>query len=199
MEPKGWYRRYLPHCDQPGAVQFVTFCLADAWGTREPEQWYVMTEKERFQWREEALDRAYGSCALGQAAIAGALAAMIQKRDPDEYALHGWVIMPNHVHLLIQVTSGQPLHRVIGKLKGESGFHANRLLGLRKQFWGHGFWDRYIRDERHFDAALHYTEWNPVRGGLCQKPEDWPSGSAAVRHALQTANKSRAPMGREFL
>ncbi|MFW5750187.1 MAG: hypothetical protein ACOCZK_00920 [Planctomycetota bacterium] len=36
------------------------------------------------------------------------------------------------------------------------------------------YWDRYIRDERHFQAACDYIDSNPVKAGLAQTPESWP-------------------------
>ncbi len=43
-----------------------------------------------------------------------------------------------------------------------------------------GYWDRYIRDERHLNAAVHYIHTNPVKAGLVKRAEDWQWSSAGV-------------------
>ena len=48
----------------------------------------------------------------------------------------------------------------------------------RPQVWHREYWDRFIRDERHFVAARDYIVMNPVKAGLVTSPEDWPWGSA---------------------
>jgi REP element-mobilizing transposase RayT len=47
-----------------------------------------------------------------------------------------------------------------------------------RRFWMPDYWDRYIRDERHFSKVVHYIHQNPVAAGLCQKAEDWLWSSA---------------------
>ena len=49
------------------------------------------------------------------------------------------------------------------------------------QVWQREYWDRFIRNERHFEAAKRYIAMNPVKAGLVDKPKDWPWGSAKQR------------------
>ena len=58
------------------------------------------------------------------------------------------------------------------------GASMNKLLGRTGRFWAREPFDRYIRNERHFLNALTYIEDNPVKAGLCEKPEIWRWSSA---------------------
>jgi REP element-mobilizing transposase RayT len=55
------------------------------------------------------------------------------------------------------------------------------VLGRAGRFWQREPFDRYVRNKRHFRNALAYIEANPVKAGLCDKPEDWPWSSARRR------------------
>ena len=52
-------------------------------------------------------------------------------------------------------------------------------------FWQRDYWDRFIRDERHFDATKMYIESNPVAAGLVNNPVDWPWSSAGKEDFTQ--------------
>ncbi|WP_198146030.1 hypothetical protein [Desulfonatronovibrio magnus] len=57
----------------------------------------------------------------------------------------------------------------------------NKRLGLGvkgSNFWMRDYWDRYIRNEEHFHAAINYIHQNPVKAGLCGNPQDWRWSSA---------------------
>ena len=56
-------------------------------------------------------------------------------------------------------------------------------------FWMREYWDRYIRDEKHFHNVVDYIQGNPVKAGLCREPHDWPWSSKRV--TLRTP----APLG----
>ena len=62
------------------------------------------------------------------------------------------------------------------------------MLGRKGNFWQVEKFDRYIRNPRHYAAAVDYIETNPVRAGLCEKPEDWKLGGAG----FQRAGKNKA-------
>ena len=95
------------------------------------------------------------------------------------YDLHAYVIMANHVHVLVtpHVNPSTMLH----SLKGFSAREANRLLGRTGEpFWQSESYDHWVRDQREFDRIRRYIENNPVSAGLVSQPEDyrWSSGFA---------------------
>jgi len=78
------------------------------------------------------------------------------------------VIMPNHVHLLIQTEKEESLNSILQSLKGFSGLAINKLLNRKGKFWEEESYDRVVRDEKHFDICMKYIIKNPVKAGLCQ-------------------------------
>jgi REP element-mobilizing transposase RayT len=93
------------------------------------------------------------------------------------YQMHSFVVMPNHVHLL--VTPHVAATRWLGPLKGFTAHEANRMLGCR----GHAFWqdesyDRLVRSDAEFERLRAYIESNPVKAGLVAAPESWQWSSA---------------------
>src|SRR5882762_10673546 len=108
----GWHENgYLPHRDEPGLVQFVTFRLADAFpeelrGEREALL-RIEDDRKRHVELEAYLDRGRGECHLRRPDIAGQVEGALRFFHGKRYDLRAWVVMPNHVHLLFQ-TQGVP-------------------------------------------------------------------------------------------
>jgi REP element-mobilizing transposase RayT len=98
--------------------------------------------------------------------------------DTDRYLLSAWVVMPNHVHLVTTPLPGKQLAKIMQSLKSFTANEANKELERKGRFWMPDYFDRYVRNRRHFAAAIHYVENNPVKAGLCRRPEDWPFSSA---------------------
>lgn len=89
----------------------------------------------------------------------------------------GWVVLPNHYHLLVQCkplsTISQPLRRVHARTARE----LNRREGLTgRQIW-YRFNDRQMRSERHYYTTLNYIHYNPTKHGYAQKPLCWACSS----------------------
>ncbi len=89
--------------------------------------------------------------------------------------------MSNHVHALldfsVQMPAGngyQQLYQVMIRIKGSTAVAANRLLGRSGHFWAEETYDRYIRNWKHWLAAVQYIKLNPVKAGLCLYWENYP-------------------------
>jgi REP element-mobilizing transposase RayT len=98
------------------------------------------------------------------------------------YELHAFVIMPNHVHIL--VAPSVPLPKLMKSLKGITAKRANAILGLTgNSFWQEESYDHLVRDQEEFERIRGYIEMNPVRAGLVQEPADylWSSAGWATR------------------
>jgi REP element-mobilizing transposase RayT len=89
--------------------------------------------------------------------------------------------MPNHVHVLLAVKEEFELGTVIKSWKMFSTRRINETLSRSGSLWAADYFDRYIRNEAHFESTLRYIEMNPVVAGLCDRPQDWPFGSAFLR------------------
>jgi putative transposase len=106
------------------------------------------------------------------------VSTFIKYRDAGEFELHEYVVMPNHVHLLLSLNSQQQLGRVIQLIKG--GFsHSLRELGITfPAVWQQRYHDRRVRDENEFAEFSRYIRQNPVRKGLVENAEDYTYSSA---------------------
>ena len=101
------------------------------------------------------------------------------------YRLFAWVVMPNHVHSLMTRFEEYELKDLVHSLKSYTAHEANRILCREGKFWMDDYFDRYIRNEKHFYKTIEYIENNPVKAGLCAKPSDWRFSSARFRNAEQ--------------
>ena len=89
---------------------------------------------------------------------------ILHKHDGTLYNLLSYVVMPNHVHILFKQIS--PLKVIMKQLKGSSSFALNKLLNKKGTFWQHDYYDRVVRDEKHFLSTLEYIKDNAVKAGL---------------------------------
>ena len=96
------------------------------------------------------------------------------------YQLHAFVIMPNHVHLL--VTPKVMASRWLAPLKGFTAHRANELPGCHGQaFWQDESYDHLVRSPAEFDRIREYIEQNPVKAGLVVEAQEYPWSSATGR------------------
>jgi len=96
------------------------------------------------------------------------------RAQEHDIAVGRYVIMPDHIHLFIAFPiTGLTLSEWIGALKTVLGKELLRL-GVQKPHWQEGFFDHVLRSAESYSQKWDYVRMNPVRAGLCQKPEDWP-------------------------
>jgi REP element-mobilizing transposase RayT len=101
-----------------------------------------------------------------------------------KYKLTAWVVMPNHIHFLATPFEDVELRDIAHSIKSYTAHEANKLLNRSGQFWQHEPFDRYIRNRKHFASVTRYIENNPVKAGLCAKPEEWRFSSAFHKASL---------------
>ena len=175
---KGKYRHHgLPHWDLGEVAQTITYRLADSIPPkvyeqiltemrREPENYQNIYKRTQI---EECLHaNRYGSCILQKPEVAKIVIDAWKFHDGTEYDLYDWVVMPNHVHLLIRPYNGILLGKIIGAWKGFTAKEISKKFGVASQVWMAGYWDRMIRDAKHFQMARDYILGNPEKAGLTQ-------------------------------
>jgi REP element-mobilizing transposase RayT len=96
------------------------------------------------------------------------------------YEVQAWVIMPNHVHLVVDVWD-VPLVKLINGWKGKSSRAANILLRRNGQFWQEDYYDTLVRDAEQLRKAVRYTEQNPVKAFLSKTAFEWKCSSTRHR------------------
>jgi REP element-mobilizing transposase RayT len=110
------------------------------------------------------------------------------------YELHAFVVMPNHVHLL--VTAGVPLPILTKSLKGITAKRANEMLGSTgKPFWQEESYDRLVRQDKEFRTIKRYIEENPVRVGLAGQASEYRWSSAGWATGESPADQRVCPTG----
>ncbi len=107
------------------------------------------------------------------------LETLEQLRKKHEFYLFGYVLMPEHVHLLLTEPKKQPTSTTISVLKGET---SKRLKSSRTQFWQVRYYDFNVLTHAKRIEKLRYIHRNPVERGLVEKPQDWPWSS--YRHYI---------------
>lgn len=94
-----------------------------------------------------------------------------QERD---VAVGRYVIMPDHLHLFVAFPpEGITLSKWVQSLRTILGKELLRV-GFQKPHWQEGFFDHLLRSAESYSEKWDYVRMNPVRAGLCKKPEDWP-------------------------
>ncbi|MDE2362711.1 MAG: transposase [Hyphomicrobiales bacterium] len=176
----GWYSRgYLPHFDSPEILQHIVF---RTWDSLPPALAVKNGDAaRRASIADEALDRSIGSRPLDDPLLAGIVQEALLHFDGFRYHMSAWCVMPNHAHVLIELADGFPLPDVVHSWKSFTATRINANLGRRGPFWARDYFDRFMRSEAHFESTVAYIENNPVKAGLCERPQDWLFSSARRR------------------
>ncbi len=212
---RGWYTRgYLPHHDDANLRQAITYHLADSLPASALERIHAeldgvpaeLQDTERRKRLDAWLDAGHGSCILRHPEVAVCVVDTWQRFAGERYDLLAWVVMPNHVHVLIRAYPGGALGKIVQSWKSFTGRKIREVMeseetcraGARRSqggaspggtapdgasqagggAWMREYWDRVIRDEKHFQTALNYIHANPVKAGLVSSPEEWDWSSA---------------------
>ena len=88
--------------------------------------------------------------------------------------LLAWVLMPDHVHWLLQLGYEAPLDRVVARMKSAASLYANRVLARAGPLWAPAFHDHALRRDEHVPDVARYSVAIPVRAGLVARPGDYP-------------------------
>jgi putative transposase len=95
--------------------------------------------------------------------------------------VHDFVVMPNHVHILMAISGKMSLEKAMQLIKGGFSFRANKELGFRGEIWQRGFSNVRVVDEPSFQQHREYIENNPVKAGLANAPQEYPYGSLYLK------------------
>jgi REP element-mobilizing transposase RayT len=176
-----YYERNLPHWHPEGRAIFITWRLYGSLPQhvlRKLEQ-LRKTPGKQFVAADRHLDDATdGPNWLRDPEIARRVVEVVLRgAETKQYVLYAYVVMPNHVHVLLDPILDMP--RIARGIKGVSARDANQTLGrVGKPFWQNESFDHWIRNPAEFVRVRGYIERNPVKARLVARPEDWRWSSA---------------------
>ena len=183
-EIKDWHQRFhsVPHRENK-ALQSITFRLYDSLpkevieeiklklDIKKEDSSYNSSQYQRLRQKiAEYEDAGYGQCFLRDERIAAVMQNTLKHFDGERYQLICWCIMPNHVHVLIEVNEGWSLSKIMHGWRSYTANEANRILGRTGKFWMEEYYDRYIRNDNHLQKTINYILNNPANAGL----DGWP-------------------------
>ena len=175
----------IPHWNQDDKYNFITFRLGDSipreelkfhnsareyWLKTHPRPWDKKAEIEyhkRFSKRiEEWSDKGLGSCILRFQEVSSIVESTMKYRDGTIYELTDYVIMPNHIHVLVKMTDDVKVESILQEWKSVSSHRIRKLLGANWCGWMKNYHDRMIRNEEHLNNVISYIYSNYIHGGV---------------------------------
>jgi REP-associated tyrosine transposase len=115
-------------------------------------------------------------------------------RAQGKFRIHEFVVMPDHVHLLITVGCDLTIERAMQFIKGGFAFRAGRELGFRAPVWQKGFSEIRVLDVNAFQRVGEYIRKNPVRRNLVFEASEFPYSSARAGFSIDPAPQGLKPV-----
>jgi hypothetical protein len=175
-------QRRLPHIYPDNCWLFLTWHLHGSLPRSHFPPARKGSDGKAFAWVDRYLDGAYiGPMHLRSDAIATlVIESLFRGESLGQYLLGPFVIMANHVHVLLLPWIAPSL--LLKSLKGVTAREANRLLSRTGEpFWQRESYDHSVRSEAEWSKISAYIERNPVKAGLVSRTEDYPWSSASPR------------------
>ena len=211
------FRGTLPHLKKEGGTYFVTFrqagtlpkevvlrfkqerqvIIQQAISAKRPLTW--QEQEELFRWYssrvDKYLDAGHGACSLRDPQLADLVAGAIRFFDRQRYELRAWIVMPNHVHVVVWPMPGHTLSGILHSWKSFTAHEINKRLERKLvPMWQSESYDHLIRDDEDLHRCCHYTLMNAVNARLCEKPEQWKWSSTYVAQASSPASSGTVPV-----
>ena len=185
MVSKKVTRRNLPHWQPIGKMYFTTFRAADSVPHEKAEvfrgakqQWQKnhakpYTEREKAEYRllfsdkmNRWLDCCHGECLLAEPACAAIVKEAIEHFEGERHLLDHWVIMPNHVHIILVVTEGEDLTKILHSWESFTSNKINKMYSRKGTFWQSETFDHIVRNDRQLEKYREYIRMNIDKAGV---------------------------------
>lgn len=190
------FERRLPHWSQAGALSFITWRTWDSLPKTVLERWLTERDEwlgkhgigpatdwskqlqsldvaAQNQVREfisdrwnELLDSCFGACVFRQRELSRIVENSLQHFDGDRYELTDFIIMPNHVHLLVAFPDERSMLEQCDSWKHFTATQINRRLCRSGRFWQQDSFDHLVRSVEQFEFLRRYIAENPKRAKL---------------------------------
>jgi REP element-mobilizing transposase RayT len=174
-------QHHRPRWQQVGATHFVTFRLVDALSPaakgRLADPRYRNTY-ETFLLSERHLDSGKGACLFRNPANAEVVISAMRHFDGVRYHLGGFVVMPNHVHAILQPLRPYTTAAIVEDWKSYTAHILRLKLHLAGKLWHAETFERLVCDDEELQKYHHYINTNPAAAGL--KPGSFSIGRGAI-------------------
>ncbi len=154
----------LPHINLIGYYQFITFRTHDS-----IDEFLLKIRNENISNKQKEykidtyLDNSNKGCYLNDN-ILDFLYNYFLKKNKQIFDLVAFCIMPNHIHILFKQNGD--LSKTMQQIKGGTSFEINKILDKKGSFWESNYFDKAIRDEKHFLTTYQYIKNNPIKANL---------------------------------
>ena len=138
-------------------------------GAREDLRWTV------FHLRASTIDKRAWLSRKGCPEIF--LEELFRYKKQFEFYLYAYVVMPEHIHLVLMPTDTAGISEIMMNIKRRSAWRMNQCLHRKGQFWLEDYFDHWERNSKQTAEAIGYVHNNPVRRKLVARPEDYPYSS----------------------
>ena len=164
LSPSGNKYNKLPHINLIEYYQFITFRTHDS-----IDEFLLKIRNENIsnKQKEYKIDTYLDSSNQGSylnGKILDYLYNYFLDKDKKLFDLVAFCIMPNHIHILFK--QNYDLSKTMKQIKGSTSFAINKILNKKGSFWESNYFDKAIRDEKHFFTTYEYIKNNPIKANL---------------------------------
>jgi len=121
------------------------------------------------------------------------LDTLFSYRDQQKFQIHEFVIMPNHLHLLMTPGNGITIERALQYFKGGFSHRVKKELGIASEIWQRGYVDHRIRESSDYRQHREYIHGNPVRAHMVDAAEEYRYSSAHPGYVLADVPQGLKP------
>jgi len=152
-------------------------------------------------WTYFVTTKAWQSMSLFQVSVSAEIVVskILEYRDKGNYLLHEFVLMPNHLHLIVTPGENASLEKTVQLIKGGSSHEIHRVRGNKMQIWQSGFHESRVTDWTDYKKKTDYVRFNPIVAKLVGQPHDWLYGSASDRYRLDPIPQGLKPADQDPL
>ena len=115
-----------------------------------------------------------------------------------KFRLHDFVIMPDHVHLLLTVETGMSIEKAMQLIKGGFSFRLGKEFGFKGEVWQKGFSEVRVSDKPSFLQHKSYIAENPVKAGLAAAAGEYPFSYAYLAKRKAAGAKAQGTIEEDF-
>ncbi|MFQ5738084.1 MAG: transposase [Acidobacteriota bacterium] len=124
---------------------------------------------------------------------------LLDYRQRGFYRLHDFVVLPDHLHVILSPNGDTSLEKALQLIKGGSSYRIGQAFHSKFPVWQPGFHEHWIRSQEDYEGRRRYIELNPVKARLAAAPQEYSYSSANGHFDIDPfvlTSGAKAPLGR---